>query len=146
MQQKLKLLIAEDSPDDTFFLHRAIEKTGVLVTPRFVTDGEEAVEYLAGENRFANREEYPMPTLVILDIKMPGKTGFEVLRWLKSQDSLRKTPVVILSSSDHDEDIEQAYLLGANAYMIKPMGSRRFQELVRAIDTYWRDFCKLPNN
>jgi CheY-like chemotaxis protein len=77
---------------------------------------------------------------------MPGKTGFEVLHWLKSQESLRKMPVVMLTSSDHQEDIERAYSLGANAYMIKPSGAERLQELVRAINSYWRDFCKLPNN
>lgn len=146
MRQKLKLLIAEDSSDDAFFLNRAIEKTGVLVVPRFVGDGEEAIEYLSGKRHFANREKYPMPTLIILDVKMPGKTGFEVLHWLKSQVALRKTPVVMLSTSDCDEDIERAYSLGANAYMVKPLGAQRLQELVRAIDTYWRDFCKLPNN
>jgi CheY-like chemotaxis protein len=139
-------LIAEDSPDDVFFLGRAIKKTGVPFTPQFVNDGEEVVAYLSGENRYADREEYPMPTLILLDIKMPGKTGFEVLHWLKSQESLRKMPVVMLTSSDHQEDIERAYSLGANAYMIKPSGAERLQELVRAINSYWRDFCKLPNN
>jgi CheY-like chemotaxis protein len=146
MRQRLKLLIAEDSQDDAFFLHRAIEKTDAPITPRFVSDGEEVIEYLSGKNHFADREKYPMPALIILDIEMPRKSGLEVLRWLKSHDALRKMPVVMLSSSDRQEDVERAYSLGANAYMVKPLGSARLRELVRAIDTYWRDFCMLPDN
>ncbi len=145
MPHRLKILIAEDSPQDAFLLQRAIEKAGVPFNPRFVTDGQEAVDYLTGADDFSNRDNYPVPSLVILDIKMPRLTGLDVLRWLKSQDILRKTPVVILSNSDEHRDVEQAYSLGANAYMVKPLKSERLQELVRAIDSYWREFCKLPD-
>lgn len=146
MRRKLKLLIAEDSPGDAFLLNRAIENTRMLAVPRFVSDGEEAIDYLAGRNGFSNRELHPMPTLIILDIKMPRKTGFEVLYWLRGQGGLRNTPVVMLSSSDRCEDVEKAYSLGVNAYMVKPCGSKRLEEMVRVIDIYWRDFCEVPIN
>jgi CheY-like chemotaxis protein len=144
MPHRLKVLVAEDSENDAFLFHRAVEQTGVALNPRFVNDGQEAVDYLTGTDKFANRDEHPLPALIILDIKMPRMTGLDVLRWLRTQTGLRETPVLILSNSDQDRDVHEAYSLGANAYMVKPSQSQRLDELVKAIDTYWRDFCKLP--
>lgn len=144
MPQSLKLLVAEDSDADVFLLKRAFAKTGVKFSPRFVTDGQEAVDYLSGNGEFGNRDEYPMPALVILDLKMPRMNGFDVLKWLKSDHNLRATPVVILSSSDEADDVKHAYFLGASSYVVKPSDLRQLEELVRAIEWYWRGFCKLP--
>src|SRR6476646_11479864 len=100
MPNRLKLLVADDCPDDKFLFQRAVKKTGVQLNPRFVEDGQEAVDYLEGAREFSDREAYPMPALIILDVKMPGMNGFDVLRWLKSHSKHCKTPVLICSSSD----------------------------------------------
>src|ERR1051325_1929964 len=120
MPNRLKLLVAEDSNEDVFLLERALQQTGVAINARFVSDGQEAVDYLEGVGEFGNRQAYPMPALIMLDLKMPRFNGFDVLNWMKSQPEHRRTPVIIFSSSDDRGDIDRAYELGASCYMAKP--------------------------
>jgi CheY-like chemotaxis protein len=144
MPGRIKLLIAEDSQIDAFLFQRAIEQTGVAFAARFVTDGQDVLDYLGGTEEFADRNKNPIPALIILDLKMPRLTGFDVLKCLKSMPEHRTTPVIILSGSDEPSDVDLAYSLGANTYLVKPTLTDQLAELVRALDEYWRRFAKVP--
>src|SRR5207248_10303563 len=103
------------------------------------------VLYLKGEGKYADRNVYPVPKLIVMDIKMPRRSGFEVLEWVKGGDRLlRRIPVVIVSSSDNPSDINRAYELGANAYMVKPMDFKAVEHLFNAITQYWGLECAKP--
>src|ERR1043166_8865305 len=115
------MLVAEDREEDVEILKLAFEKAQVNVPLHFVSNGEEVIEYLKGEGRFSNRDEYPLPKVLLLDLKMPVLSGFEVLEWLRLQPSLRRLLVVVFSSSDLPEDVNRAFELGANSYVVKPI-------------------------
>src|SRR5438445_8502073 len=120
MNNSLGILLAEDDENDVLLLKRAFAAAEIR-NPLFVArDGQEVIDYLAGAGNFANRTEYPIPSLVLLDLKMPKRSGMDVLQWLRAQPVLRCLPVVIFSSSPHRHDIERAYRLGANAFVVKP--------------------------
>ena len=139
------VLLVEDDLNDIFLVKRAF-KLARLETPlQVVTDGEEAIRYLRGEGRYADRSAYPVPKLVVMDIKMPRLTGFEVLEKVKQDGPLRRIPIVIVSSSDRLEDINRAYELGANAYMVKPMDYRSVEHLFESITHYWGLECAKPD-
>lgn len=131
------ILIAEDNQDHVFLLKRALRK-GAVLNPVFVVgDGEEAIAYLKGEGKYADRYEFPLPALLLLDLKMPRKNGFEVLEWIRQQPGLKRLRVVVLTTSDAPEDINRAYDLGANSFMIKPLEKEQFFGLTEAIKGYW---------
>ena len=138
-------MIAEDNEDHVLLLRRALQK-GALLNPIFVvSDGEEAIAYLKGEGKYADRYEYPLPSLLLLDLKMPRKNGFEVLEWIRHQPGLRRLRVVVLTTSDAPQDIDRAYELGANAFMVKPLDKRHFSELTDAIKGYWLWMSAAPD-
>jgi len=145
MADTLKLLVAEDSEDDAFLLERAFRQTGVAINATFVRDGQAAVDYVEGLGEFGDRQRYPIPAVIMLDLKMPRLDGFDVLGWLKSQPGHRRTPVIIFSSSDDRNDIDRAYNLGASCYLTKPAGMGEMPDLVRVLDAYWRRYVKLPD-
>ena len=138
------ILVAEDDENDVFFLQRAFEQAGVNHPLHIVRDGEDAIDYLAGQGKFSSRTEYPFPTLLILDLKMPRKTGLDVLQWLRGQEGLQCLPVIILSSSSHRNDIEKAYRHGANAFVVKPSSNATRAELARMIKGFWLTFNEPP--
>jgi CheY-like chemotaxis protein len=115
----LTALYAEDDPNDVTLLKVVLRECQQPFDLRVVRDGEAAIGYLAGKGEFANRVEYPLPAVVILDIKMPGRSGFQVLAWIRRQPLLRSLPVIILSSSEMEADMRKGYALGANAYLVK---------------------------
>src|SRR5437879_6114874 len=121
MSEYALILIAEDREDDIFVIRRAFEKAHLLNPLQVVRDGEEAIAYLKGEGKFANRGEYPLPELLLLDLKMPRIDGFEVLRWIRQQPGLNALRVVVLTSSEDIRDVNQAYRLGANSFLVKPL-------------------------
>jgi CheY-like chemotaxis protein len=96
-------------------------------------DGVEAIQYLAGENKFANRDAFPLPELVVLDLKMPRKSGFEVLGWVRNHPDFGKLPVIVFSSSEEPADVKKAYSLGANAYLVKPSSYLAYSEVIRTL-------------
>jgi CheY-like chemotaxis protein len=136
--------VAEDLPEDAEILKLAFSSAGVNVPLHFVSDGAEAIEYLKGEQRFANRTEHPLPTLLLLDLKMPRLNGFDVLDWLRLQPGLRRLLVVVFSSSALPEDINRAYELGANSYLAKPAGFRKLEEIARSLESYWSKLNLCP--
>lgn len=131
------VLLAEDDPDDVLLTQIAFEKARLANPLQIVRDGEEALEYLGGEGKFANREKYPLPILLLLDLKMPKLNGFQVLEWLKSHPEIGHIPVAIMTSSDHDPDISRAYALGADSYLIKPPDAKALLALVQRLHAYW---------
>jgi CheY-like chemotaxis protein len=127
------LLIAEDDDNDFVFLERALESEKFEANIRRACDGAEAIDYLCGENQFADREAYPLPHLLVLDLKMPGRNGFEVLEWLRAHSEVETFPVVVFSSSEEPEDVQKAYELGASGYLVKPSSYLAYSELVRTL-------------
>lgn len=119
MSESAVILIVEDRDDDIFVLRRAFERALVTNPVQVVRDGEEAISYLSGEGKFANRAEYPLPALVILDLKLPKVDGFEVLIWIRRQEGIRGLPVIVLTSSNQIRDVNRAYSLGANSFVVK---------------------------
>jgi CheY-like chemotaxis protein len=138
------VLLVEDDLNDIFLVKRAFKMANLSNPLQVVTDGEEATHYLSGHGRFANRNAYPLPKLIVMDLKMPRMSGFEVLEWIKHDGVLRRIPVVIVSSSDRSRDIDRAYELGANAYMVKPMDFRAVERLFESITHYWGLECAKP--
>jgi CheY-like chemotaxis protein len=127
------ILHVEDDPNDTLLLAHAFRKAGVIFEIQAVSDGDQAMEYLRGVNAFSDRKKHPMPQLILLDLKMPRVSGFDVLAWLRANDSFKQLPVVVLSSSNHDADIKRAYDLGAKSYLVKPVGFEALVELVKTL-------------
>jgi CheY-like chemotaxis protein len=133
------LLVAEDDSIDAMLLERAIAKCGVPISMMRVENGDEAVQYLSGAGPYADRKQFPYPELLLLDLKMPRLDGFGVLRW-RQQNRHQRQPVVVFSSSALQQDIDQAYALGASSYVVKPSAPDRLEKMVRALSTWWTDF------
>jgi CheY-like chemotaxis protein len=139
------VLLVEDDLNDIFLVKRAFKMAHIQNPLQVVTDGQEAIAYLRGEGKYADRQAHPLPKLVVMDIKMPRKSGFEVLTWIKGDNHvLRRIPVIIVSSSDNPADINHAYEQGANAYMIKPVDFRAVEHLFESITHYWGLECAKP--
>ena len=144
MSDQAVILLAEDRADDVVLIRRAFLK-GNIINPLFVVhDGEEAKAYLSGEGKYANRSEYPLPELLLLDLKMPRMDGFELLRWLREQPGLKSLRVVVLTSSEEMRDVNEAYQLGANSFLVKPIDFEHFVKVSQAIKGYWLWLSKAP--
>lgn len=139
------ILIIEDNPDDATLLRRAFVKAKILNPIYIVSTADEAIGYLTGTGKYHNRAEYPLPALILLDLKLPGMSGHEFLSWLRKQDALRNLRVVVLSSSDDMRDVSQAYQLGANSFLIKPADFERFVEISVALGGYWTWLERAPD-
>lgn len=142
--KEFAVLLVEDDLNDIFLVKRAFKMARIPNPLQVVTDGLEAIYYLRGAGKYSDRSAYPIPRLIVMDIKMPRKTGFEVLEWVKQDPKLRRIPVVIVSSSDNPADINHAYELGANAYMVKPVDFRAVEHLFQTITSYWGLECAKP--
>ncbi len=139
------VLLVEDDPDDVILTQRAFKKASVANPLHVVTDGEEAVAYLSGQGRFADRAEHPLPMLLLLDLKLLRRSGLEVLEWLRAQPGLRRLPVVVLTSSKESRDVNRAYDLGVNSYLVKPVAFDSLQEMVHSLGFYWLMLNKSPD-
>jgi CheY-like chemotaxis protein len=131
------VLLCEDDPDDVLLTEIAFEKARLANPLQIARDGEEAIAYLKGEGRFADRTRFPLPILLLLDLKMPKLDGFHVLQWLRGQPELNRVAVAIMTSSDHDPDVSRAYELGADSYLIKPPDAGALLALVQRLRAYW---------
>lgn len=131
------VLLVEDDEDHVLLIQRAFAKANLVNPLRIVRDGEDAVNYLSGVAPYGDRNRHPLPSLILLDLKLPKKNGLEVLSWLRGEPHLRLTPVVILSSSAETADIEKAYALGVNSYLVKPVNFGDLLEMVKSIGMYW---------
>ena len=140
------ILLAEDNPDDVLLIQRAFQKAGLGHVLKVVSDGGEAIEYLSGRGIYADREKYPAPFLLLLDLKMPGTDGFEVLQWVRSEPEIRRMLVVVLTSSDLQEDVDRAYELGANSYLVKPVIFDEMVHLLQRFEAYWTEINRIPSS
>lgn len=128
------LFVADDEPNDLLLFQHAVRKSGLGLPVETVTDGEEAVEWLSGIGAVEGRIA---PLAVLLDIKMPRRTGFEVLEWARRRPQLRGVPLVVLTSSAQEADVAKAYALGASSYLVKPVAFQDLVALVGALGRYW---------
>ena len=126
------ILLVEDEPNDVFFFQRAMNKAGLTNPVQVASDGRAAIDYLRG----AQREEVPLPALILLDLKLPYVMGLDVLKWIRQQPTWAPI-VVILSSSQDEADIASAYRLGSNAYLVKPAEAGKLGDMVSAIKDFW---------
>lgn len=131
------ILLIEDNSDDFFIAKRALQATGILNPLQHVEDGDTAIRYLSGEGKFADRNRHPLPALVLLDLRMPGKSGFEVLEWMRSCPEWKDMPVVVLTHSAEVADTDHAYALGANSYLIKPLTFEQVRDTFKSLSLYW---------
>src|SRR6266536_3737562 len=131
------ILLVEDDPNDVLLIQRAFQRNHVANPLQVVRDGEDALPILSGAGTFTDRERHPLPVLMLMDLKMPRKSGLEVLEWVRQQPGLKRLPIVVLTSSNQSPDINRAYELGANSYLVKPAGFDSLLELVKNLDLYW---------
>jgi CheY-like chemotaxis protein len=144
MQDEPLILLAEDREDDVIVIRRAFGRAGLTTALHVVRDGEEAISYLAGCGKYANRTEYPLPWLVLLDLKMPRVDGFEVLKWIRKEPGLRSLIVVVLTASEEVRDVNEAYALGANCFMVKPVDFENTTALANLLLHYWLQYNRFP--
>lgn len=130
------VLLVEDEPEDRIILSDAFRKVAPAATLRMARDGEEAIDYLDARGDFADRTAHPAPQFVVLDLKLPKRSGFEVLEWIRSRAEHKMLPVIVLTSSNEPRDIDQAYALGATSYIVKSLSLKETREIVRALGAY----------
>jgi CheY-like chemotaxis protein len=131
------ILLVEDNPKEVLLIQRAFRKAEIAAALHIVNDGEQAIAYLGGQPPFEDREQYPLPMLILLDLKLPRLSGTEVLAWLRQQPRLKRIPVVMLTASREYADVNQTYDLGVNAYMVKPVRFNKFVEIVNTLNVHW---------
>ena len=139
------VLLVEDDANDVFLMQRAFSKANVTNPLHVARDGQEAIEYLNHLGSFADATRYPPPALMVLDLKMPRKNGFETLEWLRQQPGLKRMVAVVLSSSRQMTDINRAYDLGANSYLVKPGDFQKLVDLVNLLANYWLAVNEKPD-
>jgi DNA-binding response OmpR family regulator len=131
------ILIVEDTEDDVFFLKRALNEASIPNPVQVVVDGQQALDYLEGNGPYADREKFPLPLIVILDLKLPYVMGLDVLRWIRERPEFNTMPVAILTSSQQDSDIAATTRLGGDFYMVKPPSRQKLTELVKSLADRW---------
>lgn len=139
------VLLADDNPQDVLLAQRAFKKASVDCSLAVVTDGDDAVAYLAGTGKYGDRKVHPLPVLMLLDIKMPRRSGLDVLQWSRAQPHLKQLTMVMLTSSNESEDVKKAYELGANSFLVKPVAFSDLLEMVKALQIYWLTLNQRPH-
>jgi CheY-like chemotaxis protein len=139
------ILLVEDDANDVFLIRRAFEKAQIGNPIQAVEHGDEAVAYLAGEGPYQDRARYPLPVVMLLDLKLPRRSGHEVLAWMREHQGLKRLPVVVLTSSRDSADVNRAYDLGANSYLIKPVSFDHLLGMVKSVEEYWLTLNEPPD-
>lgn len=134
------VLLVEDNDDDVFFFQRAWQQAGVPNPLQVARDGQEAIDLLAGTGPYQGTERGAPPGIVLLDLKLPFRSGHEVLAWIREQPACRRCVVLFLTSSRESTDVRRAYEAGANGYLVKPASASQLTEMVKAFKAYWLDF------
>ena len=147
MRQTQTILLVEDNPVDILLMQRAFRnETFANTSLQIVRDGDAAVFYLNGDGEYSDRDRYPLPAIILLDLKLPRRSGHEVLVWLKQQPELKRLPVVMLTSSRQTPDVKRAYDLGVNSYLVKPVGFASLLEMMQSFNDYWLNYTELPES
>jgi two-component system response regulator len=139
------ILMADDDADDRMLTKEALDESRVLNDLRFVENGEELLDYLTGRGNYSDPESAPRPSLILLDLNMPRKDGREALAEIKADPNLRRIPIVVMTTSQAEEDIFRSYDLGASSFITKPVTFDRLVELMKALGNYWIEFVELPS-
>ncbi len=138
------ILQVEDEEADILLLQHVFKRAGITSPLQAVTDGQMAIDYLSGTGKFADRGHYPLPCLVLLDLKLPKVTGLDVLAWIRRHPQLGKLVVVLFSSSALPQDVERAYALGANSYIEKPSMPAQTLEIAQLLKGWWLGYNRYP--
>jgi CheY-like chemotaxis protein len=138
------ILLADDDPDDRELAMEALKESRLANELRFVEDGEQLLDYLHNRGQFADRAQHPRPGLILLDLNMPRKDGREALREIKADASLRRIPIVVLTTSKAEEDVYRTYDLGVNSFITKPVTFEGLAHVMRVIGRYWFEIVELP--
>lgn len=138
------ILLVEDTPSDAMLIRRSFEKTNVLNPIVWTKNGQEALAYLSGLGQYSDRNMYPLPALILLDLDLPEMTGFELLQWKRSQPNIRRIPAVILTIDNASSTVNAAYDLGANSYLVKPGNPEEVMRVVKIIQEYWLGLNQAP--
>ena len=140
------ILIVEDSDDDYEATYRALKKSGNFNNPIVrCEDGEEALDYLTHQGQYADRQDKPVPALILLDLNLPGRNGKSVLTEIKSHEAFNKVPIIVLTTSSDNRDVEECYTLGANTFIVKPVNMDNFTQAISSFKEYWFEVARLPN-
>ncbi|MGD1861223.1 MAG: response regulator [Leptolyngbyaceae cyanobacterium] len=142
---KTNVLLVEDDSNDILFIQRAFRQADIAASIQTVQDGDTAVDYLSGAGEYANRDRYPLPTLILLDLKLPRRSGVEVLEWIKQQPVIRRIPVIILTSSRESMDVDRSYDLGVSSYLVKPVNFNSLLQMFVALNDYWLKLNEYPS-
>jgi CheY-like chemotaxis protein len=140
------ILLAEDDANDVLLIQRAFQKAGFQNSLQVVCDGEKAIEYLSGAGDYSDRKRFPLPFLLLLDLKMPGTGGFEVLQWVRADRGLKRLLVIVLTSSNLQSDVDRAYDLGANSYLVKPVEFQEMVNMIQRFEMYWTEINRTPTS
>jgi CheY-like chemotaxis protein len=140
----MPILLVEDSADNVFLVRHALHKAGVTTPLEVVTSGEQAIEYLGGTNGYSDWHQFPLPAIVLLDLKMPGMDGFGVLKWIRQQPGLKALRVAMLTSSDMPSEIKMAHDLGANIFLTKPVELGRLVQIMKTLNEHWLQQAQSP--
>ena len=132
-----RVLIVEDDADVALLVRQAFAEAGLTPPIYEAHDGDVAVDYLAGNSPFGDRDKHPLPTLILLDLKLPRRDGHEVLQWIRARPEFAALPVVVLTCSDRQDDVGKAYACGANSYLVKPPQFEELTAMVRMLSTFW---------
>jgi CheY-like chemotaxis protein len=141
MNSTRNVLLVDDNENDVFLMHRAFKKAEFQFPLREVHNGEEAISYLNGDGVYGNRDVYPLPSMMLLDLNMPKKNGFDVLAWIKTQPQFNRLTVVITTASSRPEDVTRAFELGATSFLVKPSALAELGAMVRTL----RDFVGIDH-
>lgn len=144
MNKNFLILHVEDDANDVLLIERAFRKANFSGKVVFINDGDQALAYLSGAKDYGDRERFPLPTVLMMDVKLPRKSGLEVLAWLRAQPLLRRLPVVMLTSSKQPGDINQAYDSGANCYLIKPVNFDDLIQMIKTLEIFWLNMNQHP--
>ena len=140
MTSSKAMLLVEDNEDDVFLMKRALKGAQIVNPLQVVEDGQQAIEYLSGTGKYSDREKHPFPAVVFLDLKLPMKGGLEVLEWIRKREDFENMVVLVLTSANEPSDLNRAYKLGANSYLVKPPTAMQLLELAKAFKWYWLEF------
>ena len=134
------ILQVEDEANDVFLLQRAFRQVRITNPVQVATDGQMAIDYLSGDGAYGNRREHPLPGLVLLDLKLPRKSGREVLQWIRAQPGLRRIIVIVFTSGQYIGDVGLAYELGANSFIVKPADFTEYLSIARLLKDWWLNY------
>lgn len=138
------ILLVEDSEDNVFLVRHAMQKAGISARLEVATSGEQAIEYLGGTNGYSDWKQFPLPAIVLLDLKMPGMSGFDVLKWIRQHPGLKALRVAMLTSSEMPSEIRMAHDLGANIFLTKPVQLERLVQIMKTLNEHWLQQAQSP--